>query len=571
MIQNQADSLITKSQLRPTSLKDVHQFLGGIGWYHWYLVILFGTSAIPGGIETMILLYTEAEPDFYCSVPELESSFTPAEIKNMTSPYFFEPICQTIAYDGCTQYNLSLPRSQQMDNLIECETHKYVFDQTIYQDTIVTEFNLVCQADKIFLRSLATSASFAGQLTSCFTGYLIDNFGRKNVVIWATLLGGCSFFACSCVSGILGYILLRFIGQVCSYGCYNAGFTYSLEIVPEKYRAWASFSGPVFWIVGYWILNSVAYYVKSWRLLNAIMAIIPMFLVPLYLVAPESATYLLSKNQVAESQAVLTEIANKNGLKVDSKRLSSMLQDLSKDKQLQSQTSTEITPKSTFISLFQHGPKMTLLTIKLVIIWGTVAVLYGGLALDASFLPGSLYQTIFLYGIIDNLANFIFPLAMSKKFLGRRKTLFFSLILAGIFCSLISVLSHVIPCEHQVQLGEISAQTRNFLRSLVLVSGLIGRGLIAGVFCLVYTYTGELYPTAIRANAVSMGMFGAGIFCTLGIPAIMLSKSLYVGMPGLIFGLTSVMAAFIGLSLPETLGVETLNTIEDAKRLYSKR
>lgn len=62
------------------SLEDVYEYIGGTGWYQWYLAILMGLCAIPGAIVTYIVTFTQAEPAHRCLNSFLETGY------NVTSP-----------------------------------------------------------------------------------------------------------------------------------------------------------------------------------------------------------------------------------------------------------------------------------------------------------------------------------------------------------------------------------------------------------------------------------------------------------------------------------------------------
>lgn len=45
-------------------------------------------------------------------------------------------------------------------------------------------------------------------------------------------------------------------------------------------------------------------------------------------------------------------------------------------------------------------------------------------------------------------------------------------------------------------------------------------------------------------------------------------KSFYNGLPNIVFGLATLIGGLIALTLPETLGVETMNDFETARKFY---
>ena len=66
------------------------------------------------------------------------------------------------------------------DPMRPCET--WEFDQTDFQSTITSDFNLVCGRD--YLTSLAQTLYFVGMVAGVFTfGVLSDIYGRKKVLV----------------------------------------------------------------------------------------------------------------------------------------------------------------------------------------------------------------------------------------------------------------------------------------------------------------------------------------------------------------------------------------------------
>lgn len=318
----------------------------------------------------------------------------------------------------------------------------------------------------------------------------------------------------------------------------------------------------------------VAYFVRTWRLLNGIIALIPLFLVPFYVSAPESLAFLIGQRKWDQFRKTLLLVAEKSQTaKIDFQILNQMVDNLEKSADISSldsiKNNSAKSKNVSLITLFTSGREIASLTFKIITIWGSIALVYNGIALDTSFLPFSTYLVVFLYGVLDMIANFVFPWLMNRY--GRRYTTVYGLLIAGVCCILVSVLTPYLPCQHLVETRKVSLVYSQLLKMIILVSGLLGRGIIAGVYCLVYTYTGELYPTAVRASGVSIGMYGAGLYSIIGVPLVMYFKKYYVGLPGIVFGIFSFVSAGISWALPETLGVGILNNLEEAKNFLTHK
>ena len=99
------------------------------------------------------------------------------------------------------------------------------------------------------------------------------------------------------------------------------------------------------------------------------------------------------------------------------------------------------------------------------------------------------------------------------------------------------------------------------------------------LFCQQFTLAvslvaAELFPTPVRSTANAFGM----AFCTIGgflAPLVIDLNSLDIWLPYFIFGTCAALGAGIALIIPETNGIELMNTLQEAyifhQNSYKKR
>ena len=103
--------------------------------------------------------------------------------------------------------------------------------------------------------------------------------------------------------------------------------------------------------------------------------------------------------------------------------------------------------------------------------------------------------------------------------------------------------------------------------SLTTTSAMIGKFFMSGAYCIAYQWTAELFPTPCRSNGIAFGSM-IGKIATTFTPAVMYLAVVAEWLPGLIFGAIAIIGGLIALSMPETLGVPSLQTYEQADNLY---
>lgn len=568
--QEGSTSLLLEGQSVST-IEDVYEYLGGMGRYHVYLVLLLGMAGVPMAISTYMVMFTEKLPDHFCNNSFLVSqNFTKHEIKNLTVPKHFEPECQVTTFENCQAYLIdeeifqadpNQPEKSVIFNQTQACSEGYLYDTSFYQTTVYSDFNLACSAESQFLKNLSISATYLGMVAgNLIAGFVLDNFGR-NRVISAAYASGCGLMlACSYATNFYFYLICRILALACFVLAYVGGFTYTLEVVNKKFRAWSSFSTPTLFILGIFIATAGSYLVREWRALNTYLSLLPLVILPFLYLLPESPAYTLCQGDLTSTAKICQFYAAKNGHTHHTvENLEAMLQNVKIVQQEQ---------KYTTIDLFRHGKHMTLVNLKLMVLWIGVAIVYYGLALDTRFLPFSIYQSLAFYGIIDLISNFCFPALVNCRFLGRKWTAIYSYLIMGSCCILASLLSNHYPCQHKIEIGEISKNYQLFLKYSILFLSLLGRFMATGTFSLIYTYHGELSPTPIRGNAVGFGNMVSKLG-TASIPVCMqIFDSIYPGGARIFYGSVCLLGGYLAVYLPETLDIGILNNFDDAIQLY---
>ncbi|KAJ8270608.1 hypothetical protein GJAV_G00117090 [Gymnothorax javanicus] len=425
-------------------------------------------------------------------------------------------------------------------------TGTYVFDKSGVQQSIVTDWGLVCE--KEWLAKLCQPIFMVGVLIGAVLfGDIADRVGRRPILMV------CS--ACQFVFGVsvafsgnyYVFMVLRFILAMVSSGYLVVVFVYVTEFTGIRVRAWTSLHVHAFFAVGIMVVALVGYLVRIWWIYQIVLSLST---VPFLLICwkfPETPFYLLTKGRYQEAQDLLDSIASFNGLPETLKVADLMETEaealLAKNPVVSEEQSAR---KYSILDLFCSW-KMTCRTLISWSIWFIGSLGYYVFSLGSVNLAGNQYLNLFLAGAVELPSYLVGCFAMER--VGRKKTCCPSLLLSGIVCLLIIV----IPKDMKV---------------LAVVLSMTGKFAVAIAFGLIYLYSCELYPTVIRSLAVGTG----SMICRVGsvvAPFCVYLADVWIHLPQLIVGILALGTGLLTLWLPETLGRPLTNTIEEAAALDS--
>ena len=98
----------------------------------------------------------------------------------------------------------------------------------------------------------------------------------------------------------------------------------------------------------------------------------------------------------------------------------------------------------------------------------------------------------------------------------------------------------------------------------------VGKFAASALFALVYTYSGELYPTCVRASALGLCSAGGRIGGAIS-PLVFGIDDKLPWFSNTFFGIASILASITTLFLPETYGKPLTQTIDEAEESYYKK
>ena len=519
----------SKDDSKNSNFEDVFDQIGHFKIYQKYAAVTALIMAWPAGFSTLLPIFTHLKSDYSCV------EFSDSNPINFT---------QNTKIDSCG-----------IAQITSCQTSctNYEFKNQIFDSTVVSDFQLVCQDWPLFpdgALTLVGMVFFVGSAAGALiNGYIADAFGRKKSAILGCLVGIISEISTTYSTTWQVYGFFRFSAAIGAMMVYSSGFIIGQELLGSRQRLnlgicmSASFTAAWISLVGIaYILQEIG---SDWRVLVRIVSsgyvVCLICLAFLY----ESPRWLLTQGKSKEATQVLQNIADKNGVKT-----------------------TVICPRLDKTTGQQYG---FLETVKLdrritkgimfnAYLWSANALVYYGLSMNSASLPGSVF--------FNNLmaAGSEYPMYMIMSFLmkrfGRRRMTSYCFFLAGVSCLIATVTFEIAKkrCE--------STNLKNPWVIMNLMFSFFGKTCIAGSFGSVWIWSCELFPTEIRGSAVGISSTGAR-FGSLLTPFLIGLQNLVSWLPGTVFGLVSILAGVVSLLLPETLGKALPMSIEDGIRMFS--
>lgn len=288
----------------------------------------------------------------------------------------------------------------------------------------------------------------------------------------------------------------------------------------------------MFYSLGFGGFSLMAYLFRDWRHMTVVVSV-PGVLYMMFFAKsiPESPRWLLTKGRISEAKVILTKIAGRNGTTFDRKLI-----------QTKSQQEKSRSKNYGILTLLTHKC-LRLKMVILMLVWLINSMVYYGLSFNSKNMKGDRYLNFFLSGLVE-VPSYFLAVPMIDR-LGRQKSLFLTVMLGSVGC---------LVCAFGP--ANFATATAN-----------VGKFGISSSFAILYVYSAELIPTAVRNFAMGMCSMAARIGGIVA-PFIVTLAIMDQKLPMLLFAGTGIFAGLIGLFLPETLNnpiAETLDELETSQ------
>ena len=376
-------------------------------------------------------------------------------------------------------------------------------------------------------------------LGAVLAGTLADRIGRKKVFSITVLLYSLSTGMCALSWSYESLLFFRFLVGFGLGGELPVAATLMSEYAPSHLRGRFIVLLESFWALGWLVAACIAYLLIpmfGWKIAFVIGTLPALYVFLIRLHMPESVRYLLSHNKVDEAKEIILQLEKK--LAVVSQPFNGELNPIEKGQV------KEETPH--FIKLWNRQFRMR--TLMLWLAWFGIVFSYYGIFMwlpSIVFAQGFAVVKTFEYVLIMTLAQLpgYFAAAYLVDVIGRKYTLSLFLLMSGV-CSFFFG-------------NATSSET-------LLAWGAAMSFFNLGAWGVIYTYTPEQYPTAMRALgsgwAAGFGRIG-GMLAPM-LVGVMIAGSFGMNTIFLMFASVFVIISAVVLALGHESKQKTLEELE---------
>lgn len=420
------------------------------------------------------------------------------------------------------------------DNKTLEECSSWVYDTKYFTSSRGIEWNFVC--NRRWMGATAQTAYMFGVVIgSLVLGRLSDKFGRRTAFLWSGILQLIFGASVAFATDYYSFVGLRFFYGIFGSGSYIAGFVLTMEIVGPSKRTICGVVFQIMFALGIMLLAAWGYLIDNRFYLQILYALHAMTLLPHWLLMDESPRWLWAQGRARESVAIIEKALKMNRCNetVDTPSLVSHCK----------ATCAKYTDEHSAgtIDLFKT-PNMLKKTLIVCGCWFANSVVYYGLSLNTGKLNGNPYFIMFLMGVVE-LPSYVVIMYFLDK-VGHRALISTMMLLGGISCLIVVALPH----------GS----------SAVTGVVMIGKLFISGSYSIIYKYSAELFPTVVRSSGVGLGSMCASVSGALT-PLVSLLDTLNPKIPTIIFGFVALLSGFSTFLLPETIGRNLPQSLEDGE------
>jgi putative MFS transporter len=415
---------------------------------------------------------------------------------------------QSLSAPGAAARLERLPMSRYQISIFALIATAFLFDT---MDTAALAYMLGSIKAELGLSTaqagvLASSSLFGMLIGAALAGVLSDRFGRKPVFQFSMILWGLGSLFCGLsnqYSSLLSARVLLGIGMGMELPIALALVS---EFLPTRLRGRYAAVLEGFLPIGFIAVGLLVYFlmpVVGWRGVFIVLAVPAVFLLVIRRYVPESPRWLEATGRTAQAEAAMSHIEGKVMRALDRRDLPPPPAGI---------VTLEVHPNGGFFASIADlwHPRYRVRTLMLWVVWFfTLLGFYGLTSWLAALLQQAGYavtKSIF-YTIVMSLAGipgFICAAWALERFGRKRAAVCFllgSAVTAFIYGQLAS---HRLPIEQ------------------VIIAGLMMQFFLFGMWCVIYAYTPELYPTRSRGTGSGMasavgrigsiiGPFGMGI------------------------------------------------------------
>ncbi|XP_037314308.2 solute carrier family 22 member 13 [Pungitius pungitius] len=517
---------------------EILRTIGDFGFFQKLIILVLTFPNLLLPVYFCSLLFIRSDPERHCNTDWIlaaDSNLTTEEQLNLTLPRQEDGTFSRCQMFVPVERDIGDIREHGINETTGCR-HGWVYYDTMYEATIVTDFDLVC--DKSEMAQLAQTIFMGGLLAGSFVfGPAAESYGRRRttqlpvvlLLIFATVAGlSPNFYV---------YMLSQFIIGAALGGYRINSTVLATEWIGVSKRSLASCMSQMFAAVGQCAMAGLVYAVRDWRKVQFVIAGGQAFIFLYIWWIPESARWLLGQERIEEANKLIRRVAAINKKKIPE----NLLDEVTENREVQRGGIKEILTSTVLMKY--------LFIISFA--WFSLNLGYFCLVLNVGKLGLNIFLVQFLFGITEAPAHFLCIWVL--ELIGRRKSLTSTLLTSSFFC----LLTLAFPRDSTVVITALITAGKFFLNW-------------GGSVCLVYIQ--ELFPTSVRQTAVGFGSIayrGGGLLS----PLLNILAVYHWSIPIVVFSSLTLISGALVFLLPETRRKELPDATDEAegKRNMTKK